>query len=555
MMGAMRPASAQGIAMPPSPRRVVFIGNTEGHTEVVSSLRKILGVEFLSPRTIIVFLGNSIGKDDSAYATVNAAADLVKGTGATAIFIPGEEEWERDGRPSLKQLKDFGKYIRGLDRKDVRILPKDGCPGPELLNLGSDVAMVLMDSQWWLEDLGDKPGIESGCDRKTDQQVLDELDDLVTANADKLLLFAAPHTLRSTGVRSGYFELKQHLFPLTDIKGLDKGYVPLPVVGSLYPVTRSLFTGRQDASHADYQSFASRVDALLKEHPFAIRAGAGAHVLELYEEAGRNYIVSGTGHRAGRVSETHKTPYAASHTGFAVLEISAAQKVDAIFYELKDGVLAQAFTKGLLDYSTLPPAPAALTTTATPATGDSVSAAIYPHYNRASSSRRWLLGENYRKEWGAPVTLPVFNLLTTDGGYKIVGKGGGNTTTAIRIEDKQGNVWSLRSILKDPEKVMPEAFRATAAEDVMQDIGSAAHPYAGIISNGLADTRAFATSTSRNIPIWGRTARRLQIRWPRWKSAPTRASATKRKARGAFSIGMWKASHCAWTSVVFCADA
>lgn len=477
--GLLQPAAAQ----PKEARRIILVGNTEGRTQVISSLR---GTGLLTAGTTLLFLGNTIGKGNEAYAAVDAAAAAMKGTGATAIFIPGEEEWERDGKSSLKQLKDFGKYVQSLDRKDVRVLPEAGCPGPELIDFGNDAVLLVMDSQWWLEDLGDRPGVESNCDRKTDQQVLDELDDLVTANSNKLLLFAAPHTLRSTGIRSGYFELKQHIFPLTDIRGMEKAYVPLPVVGSLYPVSRALFTGRQDAVHARYQDFSNGVDALLKEHPFAIRTGAGAHVLELYEEAGSHYIVSGTGHRAGRVSKTHKTPYAASKPGFAVLEVSTDKKVTSAFYEVKDGKAVQAFSKALLDYSVLPTAPAALTTNATPATGDSVKAAIYPHYNRASGSRRWLLGENYRKEWGMPVTLPVFHLNSTDGGYKIVGKGGGNTTTAIRVEDKNGEVWSLRSILKDPEKVMPEAFRATAAEDVMQDIGSAAHPYAGIVSNGLA---------------------------------------------------------------------
>ena len=471
-------------AQPPLARRVVFIGNAEGRTEVISSLRD---TRLLTKGTTVVFLGNSIGKGERDYAVVDSAAALVKGTGATAIFLPGEEEWERDGKPSLKQLKDFGKYINALDRKDVRILPEDGCPGPQIIELGNDAVLLFMDSQWWLEDLGDRPGIESKCDQKTDLQVLDELDDLITANADKLLLFAAPHTLRSTGVRAGYFEAKQHLFPLTDIHGLNKAYLPLPVVGSLYPVARSLFIGRQDAVHERYRNFSSRVDALLKEHPFAIRAGAGAHVMQLYEDDGRHYVVSGTARRTGRVSETRNTPYVALKKGFAVLEISAQKKVSAVFYELEDGKALQAFSKTLLDYSTLPTAPAALTTTAAPAKGDSVTAAIYPHYDRASGSRRWLLGENYRKEWGTPITLPVFHLRTTDGGYKIVGKGGGNTTTAIRVEDNGGTVWSLRSILKKPEKVMPEAFRATAAEDVMQDIGSAAHPFAGIVSNGLAD--------------------------------------------------------------------
>ncbi|MCV5977712.1 hypothetical protein OFO29_35795, partial [Escherichia coli] len=77
-------------------------------------------------------------------------------------------------------------------------------------------------------------------------QVLDELKDIVAEERGKLLVFATHHPFRSTGLQSGYYSVKQHIFPFTDIRGLEKFYLPLPGIGSLYPVTRGVSAGRQD---------------------------------------------------------------------------------------------------------------------------------------------------------------------------------------------------------------------------------------------------------------------------------------------------------------------
>jgi hypothetical protein len=37
----------------------------------------------------------------------------------------------------------------------------------------------------------------------------------------------------SNGIHGGYFGIKQHIFPFTDMK--KKLYIPLPVIGSIYP--------------------------------------------------------------------------------------------------------------------------------------------------------------------------------------------------------------------------------------------------------------------------------------------------------------------------------
>jgi hypothetical protein len=60
-------------------------------------------------------------------------------------------------------------------------------------------------------------------------------------------------------------------------------------------------------------------------------------------------------------------------------------------------------------------------------------------------------------------------------------------TLSLRLEDKKGNEYTLRSIEKFPEKAVPDVFRKTFAQDLVQDQISAAHPYAALVVPALAE--------------------------------------------------------------------
>ena len=48
--------------------------------------------------------------------------------------------------------------------------------------------------------------------------------------------------------------------------------------------------------------------------------------------------------------------------------------------------------------------------------------------------------------------------------------------------------WTLRTIDKDPTAAIPENFRQSFASNIVQDLISAAHPYAPLAIPTLADT-------------------------------------------------------------------
>jgi hypothetical protein len=118
------------------------------------------------------------------------------------------------------------------------------------------------------------------------------------------------------------------------------------------------------------------------------------------------------------------------------------------------------------------------------ASADSVTVAASTLYKNPSFFKRFFLGTNYRTVWATPVTLPVFNLRQS--GLKIKEMGGGQQTKSLRLLDKSGHEWALRTIDKDVEKALPPRLQNTLAEKVVQDMVSAAHPYAPLTIPTLA---------------------------------------------------------------------
>jgi hypothetical protein len=115
---------------------------------------------------------------------------------------------------------------------------------------------------------------------------------------------------------------------------------------------------------------------------------------------------------------------------------------------------------------------------------DSTTLAASNKYRNTSFFKRVFMGKNYRTAWSTPVTLPVFHL--KEMGFTIKELGGGQQTKSLRLLDKEGREWALRTIDKDVEKALPPMLQNTLAERVTQDMVSAAHPYAPLTITGLA---------------------------------------------------------------------
>ncbi|MCX8020878.1 MAG: outer membrane protein assembly factor [Chitinophagaceae bacterium] len=102
-------------------------------------------------------------------------------------------------------------------------------------------------------------------------------------------------------------------------------------------------------------------------------------------------------------------------------------------------------------------------------------------------SRHIWMGSNYRKEWNTPITVPVLYLSKEKGGLSPVRRGGGKQTKSLRLEDKNGRQYVIRSIAKYITSKTLGQFESEAAADLVADGVSASYPYAALSIPDLAE--------------------------------------------------------------------
>ncbi len=454
---------------------IVLIGDagqlTDGRHPVVTAVRNNVK---LGKKTTIIYLGdnlyktglpdNSLPTYDIAKAPLDSQITLGEKTDSRVYFIPGNHDWANGGKNGYESVLRVQSYIDILSNSNITMFPRDGCPGPVEVKINDDITLVVMDSQWWIHEF-DKPGIESDCPYKTKDEVLIQLDNILSNNANKLVLFATHHPFRSYGPHGGYFTLKQHIFPFTDVN--PSWYFPLPLLGSTYPLTRAVFGTSQDMKHPFYQAMINDVEAVVKGHKNVIYVAGHEHTLQMIQDSGYNYIVSGSGCKSSRVSNSRNTLFSSSKNGFATLEISKNKNVHANFYTLEGDSVKKEFSENILDFSKLPLKEADTVRQVEYAFKDSVVISASDKYKKYSGFKKVVLGDNYRTEWSTPITLKVFNIRKEKGGMEIESLGGGKQTKSLKLKDKEGNEWTLRSVEKDPEKALPSNLRGTVAQHMV----------------------------------------------------------------------------------------
>lgn len=482
--------------------RIVLIGDggqfTQGKHPVSEAIKQHVK---LDEKTVLLFLGDNVYKvglpDEEvltysmARAVLDSQLSLANNTKARLYMIPGNHDWNNGKPGGYETILREQLYVNILGNQNVRFFPENGCGGPVQINLDKETVLVIFDSQWWIHPY-DKPGIESDCPYKTKDEVLTQLEDILARNFDKLVILASHHPFKSNGIHGGYFGLKQHIFPFTDLN--PKLYIPLPVLGSIYPISRSVFGSPQDLKHPAYVNMINDVEKLAKEHPNLIFVAGHEHNLQLLKDSNYHFIVSGSGSKSSRVNTSKKSLFVSDKNGFATMEISKNKNVRVSFFTVNDS-FSMPYSDVIMNFSKLPkPTVTADINKENAKFKDTVHVSASVKYDNPSNIQRWFIGENYRKDWSQQVTMPVLHLNEVKGGLKITGMGGGKQTKSLKLDDKKGGEWSLRTLDKDPQKAIPENFRNSIGADVVQDLVSSSHPYAALVIPPLAKVNGIAAA-------------------------------------------------------------
>lgn len=299
-------------------------------------------------RAAAVFLGDNAYPDGvpaeagrerrQAEQRLGAQLDAVRRAGLRAWFVPGNHDWASGGTDGAARMRAQTALLAASGV--AAAAPADGCPGPVAAPLGDRLGLVLLDTAWWLHP-GPRPeAADATCPTGSAGAVTAALAAAVRAPAadGRHAIVLAHHPLATGGPHGAAFDWTDHLFPLRALH--PALLLPLPVVGSSYPLARRLGVSAQDLPSTAYTEMRRALEAALAAAPPLVYAAGHDHGLQLLRgESARWHLVSGAG--SSRLVTFARpvdgTVFAAGVPGFARVDAHAGGAVAVAFVATPPG--------------------------------------------------------------------------------------------------------------------------------------------------------------------------------------------------------------------------
>jgi hypothetical protein len=285
-------------------QHTVFLAG-DGGEGIIDSLNGLFilahHLEKASAHSSLVFLGDNIypiGLPEKGHKKRQQSEKIIRDQLKMAEIFPGEiyfipgnhdwDHWSKDGWEAVRRQED---YIESVPGHEKAFLPDKGCPGPVEVPINDSILMVFLDTQWWVHKHEKPYGASSPCPHQDEAALLQRLKEIAAENKQKHVLLMGHHPLYTGGNHGGFFHPLDHLFPLRVIN--HNLFIPLPVIGSLYPLLRKALPNPQDAFHKRTELLKEGILAAFEGHPSFIYASGHEHVLQYYHRHGHDFIGSG----------------------------------------------------------------------------------------------------------------------------------------------------------------------------------------------------------------------------------------------------------------------
>lgn len=274
--------------------RLVLIGDaglpSRAGEPVMRALRQEL--ENDPAHSFVVFLGDNVYPRgmvlDSTAAErreneriIDAQLEPLLSTGVRGFMIPGNHDWATGTAGGLEAVRTQARYVNARGRGQVKFLPEDGCPGPVAVDFGNYLRLIILDTQWWLQQGYPRPhGPSSPCRAKTEADVVDSLRADLASAGPRRTVVVSHHPIVSGGQHGGYFDWPTYLFPF-------------------HPWARqSGLFARQDVTGREYRELIAGLTRAYRPNPPLVHAAGHEHNLQLLQPRGapaKYLVVSGAG--------------------------------------------------------------------------------------------------------------------------------------------------------------------------------------------------------------------------------------------------------------------
>lgn len=290
--------------------------------------------------SMVIFLGDNIYESGmpalnhenrpKSEARLYESVKAVQGYIGSVLFIPGNHDWYAANDSTPDGLIHQREYLYEKLGSEHVFLPKDGKPGPAVLEMGGDVVLVVLDSYRWVRDLPNPKEKKRNPDMP-EPEFQQELRQVMEKYKGKRIVMVAHHPLFTNGGHGGYSPFVDHLFPVRLVN--KNAWVPLPVIGSILPLARKFGGVIEDTPHKRYRQFRRVVLDATKDNPDMVYAAGHEHSLQYFNKHQKHFIVSGSGTKSSWVRKGKGAAFSHIGKGFCKLEIYANGEMWATYIE------------------------------------------------------------------------------------------------------------------------------------------------------------------------------------------------------------------------------
>ena len=452
---------------------------------------------------LAIFLGDNIYPDGmppkgapDRVATeyrLDAQINAVENFKGQIYFIPGNHDWYNEGLYGLKRQEAY--FEEKLKDRNV-FQPTNGCP-LKSVDISDDIQLIMVDSQWYLEDWNIHPTINENCEIKTREKFFIELELELEKHKNKTVVFTMHHPMFTNGTHGGFFGAEKHLFPT-------QKNIPMPGLASLVAQIRAQGgVSVQDRYNELSNKFMNRLASVAKKHGKLVFASGHEHTLQHIEQDGLIQILSGSGAKSGFAALGKDGLFSYGGQGFAVYDIFT----DGSSYVRYYGADTNVQPKLLFEKEIFPPKKGYDLSLLSQKFPKTITTPIYKQdsINEALFFKT-VWGKKYQKAFATPVTANVAILDSLYGGLKVVRDNNSTDYKSLLLSDKAGNLYTMRALKKqalslldkkeissnenpDTQNVTePQQSDFIAPETYGSEFYTASHPYAPLILPSLADS-------------------------------------------------------------------
>lgn len=477
---------------------IIYLIGDAGHSsestkDVFSLLENQVHLDRL--KSTVLFLGDNIypggmpdkyekGREE-AESIIDGQLEILKKLNIELYYIPGNHDWNKGKKSGISHVRNEEKYIQKKYGDGNIFIPNKGCPGPVKIKLDGDIVLFAIDTQWWLHQYEKPPIEEADCIVKTRIEFIEELKEELINNSDKHIIVVGHNPIYTDGNHGGYFQFKDHLFPLTVIN--KNFYLPLPGIGSFYPYYRATIGVNSDVINPQYQLLITGLLDAFEDIDNLIYAAGHEHSLQYYEKENQHFIVSGSGSETTYASGKNGAEFSKANKGMFKLIYFKDGSVMMQVWEADAGSSGHiAFEKEIIKKKEIELIAEYEIGKEIEVFADSIIKAPGPQF-KVTKSKEFFWGKHYRNAWVTPISFPIINLYTERGGLIPVKMGGRLQSKSLRVESADGSQYVLRSMRKFPERILPDNLQNTVAANILSDQISSSHPYAAFVIPPLAE--------------------------------------------------------------------